>query len=154
MVELTLAELEKRVGKQAGVSRWFEVTQQMIDSFADLTEDWQFIHLDEKRAKGAGFPGTIAHGFLTMSFLSAMYYDALPRLRGAVSSVNYGFDRMRFVSPVIAGSRVRGRFALADLDLTVAGQVTLHHDVAIEIEGEDKPALVARWVNREYLDTA
>ena len=150
--ELPLAELVAGVGAEAGVSRWFDMPQARIDEFADATEDWLFIHTDpEKAAREAPYGGTIAHGFLTLSLLAAMAYDALPRVTGAERGVNYGFDRVRFVAPVRSGSRVRGRFVLAQADTSKPGEVTLHHSVSVEIEGEDKPALVADWITRQYL---
>jgi len=139
-------------GREIGLSRWVSVSPDQISGFADVTLDWNPIHLDAGFAKRAGHHMPIAHGFLTMSLLSAMYYDALPRIAGATSSLNYGFDRLRFVSPVPQSARVRGRFVLARADISVPGQITLHHDVTVEIEGQDRPALVARWINREYLE--
>ena len=91
------------------LSRWYEIPQTRIDGFADVTEDWLYIHLDTDRMAGQG--GTMAHGFLTLSMLSAMSYDVQPEVPGLVQSLNYGFDRLRFVSPVRAGQRIRGRFA-------------------------------------------
>jgi len=154
MADITPQELKELEGLVAGRSRWFVISAAQITGFADTTLDWQAIHLDAAAAKKAGFEGPVAHGFLTLSLLSAMYYDALPLIAGATASVNYGFDRLRFVSPVLAGARVRARFVLAQADLSVPDQVTLHHDVTVEIEGRNKPALVARWINREYLEPA
>ncbi|KMK66056.1 MaoC family dehydratase [Puniceibacterium sp. IMCC21224] len=130
-----------------GYSRWYEMDQARIAAFADVTEDWQFIHLDEDRAAQTAFGGTIAHGFLTLSLLSAMSYEVVPELRGMRASVNYGFDRVRFVSPVRAGCRVRGRFAVASVD-EGPGRLTVHWDVTLEIEDAEKPALVASWITR------
>src|SRR6188768_4146023 len=100
------------VGNDEGTGEWFEVTQSQIDQFADVTEDHQFIHVDPERAKATPFGGTVAHGFLTMSLLAPMAFDAQPRLTGTAMSVNYGFDRVRLMAPVRAGSRIRGRFVL------------------------------------------
>src|ERR1700712_1533876 len=113
--KVSLASLEARVGTEIGVSRWFEVTQARINAFADATEDWQFIHVDPEAAKATPFGATIAHGFLTLSMLSAIAYDALPKVSGLAMGVNYGFEKVRFVAPVRAGRRIRGRFALAGL---------------------------------------
>ena len=135
---------------QVYLSRWFAIDQDRIDAFAAVCEDDQFIHTDPERAAGTPFGGTIAHGFLTLSMLSAMAYDAQPGLADVAMSVNYGFDRVRFLAPVPAGSRVRGRFTLADAEERQAGEVTLHWDVAVEIEGGAKPALAARWIGRRY----
>ena len=146
-----LAEAKAKVGTELGVSRWFGIGQDRIDAFADATEDWLFIHTDpERAAREAPYGGTIAHGFLTASLLAAMAYDALPRVEGAPRGVNYGFDRLRFVAPVRAGKRVRGRFNLSKLDAGRPGEVTLHYAVTVEIEGEDRPALVADWITRQY----
>lgn len=148
---ITLTDAKAKVGTEFGVSRWFTIGQDRIDAFADATEDWLFIHTDpERAAREAPYGGTIAHGFLTASLLAAMAYDALPRVEGAPRGVNYGFDRLRFVSPVRAGKRVRGRFTLSRLDDSRPGEVTLHYAVTVEIEGEDRPALVADWITRQY----
>lgn len=149
----SLDELRAAVGQELGVSRWFEISQEMIDKFADITEDWQFIHIDpERAAKETPFGGAIAHGFLTVSMLSAMVYEAGPGLKGVSMGVNYGFNRLRFLNPVKAGSRIRGRFALKELDESRPGEVTYTNNVTVEIEGEDKPALVAEWIGRAYLE--
>ncbi|WP_146587103.1 MaoC family dehydratase [Puniceibacterium confluentis] len=132
-------------------TRWYTLDAGRIKTFAEVTEDRQFIHLDEARAAETAFGGTIAHGFLTLSMLSAMSYEVLADLPGVKASVNYGFDRIRFVSPVRTGARVRGRFALASLE-EGPGRVTVHWDVSIEIENESKPALVAQWITRFELE--
>ena len=138
------------VAPEERVSRWFAIDQDRIDAFAEVCEDDQFIHTDPERAAATPFGGTIAHGFLTLSMLSAMAYDAQPLPTGTAMSVNYGFDRVRFLSPVPAGSRVRGRFALAEAEERRPGELTLHWDVIVEIEGSEKPALAARWIGRRY----
>ena len=146
------------VGEEVGVSRWFEMSQGRVDQFADITEDWFFIHTDPGRAASeTPWGGTIAHGFLTLSLLSAMAYDVLPGVEGATRGVNYGFDRMRFVAPVPVGGRVRARFTLSRADTDKPGEVTFHHAVAVEIEGEEiaaggRPAIAADWITREFFD--
>ena len=151
----TLDELREAVGAELGVSRWFTITQEMIDQFADITEDWQFIHVDpERAARETPFGGAIAHGFLTTSMLSAMVYEAGPGLKGVVHGVNYGFDRLRYINPVPAGARIRGRFVLKTLDESRPGEVTYTNTVTVEIEGQEKPALVADWIGRAYLGEA
>ena len=148
----TVDELRDMVGQEMGVSRWFEITQAKIDAFADITEDWQFIHIDPERAKAeTPFGGTIAHGFLTVSMLSAMVYEAGPGVKGIKSSVNYGCDRLRFLNPVKAGARIRGRFVLTKFDESKPGEITYHQQATVEIEGEEKPALVADWIGRVYI---
>ena len=137
---------------ETSTSRWFTIDQSRIDAFADATDDWQFIHTDPVRAARTPFGGTIAHGFLSLSLLSAMYYDALPFPAGVTRSINYGFDKLRFLSPVPSGTRVRGSFALIKADDTIAGQVSNTWSVRVEIEGSDKPALIARWLTRYYLE--
>lgn len=149
------SELAGLIGQEVGVSKWIEVTQARIDAFADCTEDHQFIHVDPEAAKATPFGGTIAHGFLTLSLASAMSYDAVPPLEGVVMGVNYGFDKLRFLAPVPAGSKVRGRFKLlAADDKGAQGGVTrwlLKHELTVEIEGADKPALIAEWLGMQMV---
>ena len=152
---MSLAELKAAEGSEIGLSRWFDVGQDRIDGFADVTEDHFFIHTDPARAAAeTPFGGTIAHGFLTASLLAPMAYDALPGLKGSVQSVNYGFDRLRFVTPVPAGARVRGRFTLTQADDSRPGEVTMRIAAAVEIEGALRPALAADWLVRHFLDGA
>lgn len=147
----TTGELQGLVGQQVGVSKWFEVSQARIDAFADCTEDRQFIHVDPDAAQATPFGGTIAHGFLTLSLASAMSYDAVPPLEGVSMGINYGFDRLRFLSPVRAGSRVRGRFRLLSAEDRGAGRWLLKHEITVEIEGDDKPALIAEWLGMQVI---
>lgn len=150
----TVDELRALKGEEMGVSRWIEIDQAKINAFADITDDHQWIHVDPDRAKETPFGGAIAHGFLTLSMLSAMGYEAGPTLLGVTHGVNYGFDRIRFLSPVPAGARVRGRFVLSDLDESKAGEVTYRMAVTVEIEGQEKPAIAADWIGRAYLEAA
>lgn len=131
-------------------SDWVTLDSARVQAFADATEDWQFIHLDPERASKTAFGGTVAHGFLTLSMLSMMSYQVMDGIPGVLSSVNYGFDRIRFVSPVRVGLRVRGRFAVASVD-EGDGWLDVHWDVEVEIEGAARPALVANWITRLYL---
>lgn len=142
---LTRDTLADAVGSSLGASSWVEVSQARIDAFADLTEDWQPIHLDADAGAEAGFGGTVAHGFLTLSMLSAMSYEVLPKMDGETASVNYGFDRIRFVAPVPGGARIRGHFTLAEATPRGSG-VMLRFAVSVEIEGAEKPALTADWL--------
>jgi acyl dehydratase len=144
---LTIAELGQRVGQEVGLSRWFLIDQKRIDAFANATEDWQFIHVDPEAAKATPFGDAIAHGFLTLSMLSAIAYDALPKVSGLAFGVNYGFDKVRFVAPVRAGRRIRGRFTLSALTQRGAREWRSRKTVTVEIEGEGKPALVAEWLS-------
>ncbi|MGD9477322.1 MaoC family dehydratase [Shinella sp. G-2] len=142
-----LKDIPAQVGKEIGVSRWFTVDQAMIDRFADATEDHQFIHTDPVRAAAeTPFGGTIAHGFLTLSLLSAMNYDCLPRIVEQTMGINYGFEKIRFITPVKSGARVRGRFTLAEARFRGAGMVTIRYDASVEVETERKPALTADWI--------
>ncbi|MEO0359587.1 MAG: MaoC family dehydratase [Pseudomonadota bacterium] len=150
----TLDELRACLGQELGVSRWIAIDQKKIDAFADITEDWQFIHVDPEMAKKTPFGATIAHGFLTLSMLSAFVYEAGPGLKGVAMGVNYGFDKVRFLSPVPAGARIRGRFVLTELDESKPGEVTYKQAVTVEIEGSEKPALAAEWIGRVYMNPA
>ncbi len=151
--EISLVEIMKLVGTEIGVSDWIAVDQTMIDTFADATLDHQFIHVDPERAKAeTPYGGTIAHGFLTLSLLSAMNYSALPKIREQIMGINYGFEKIRFMSPVKCGARVRGRFTLAETRLRGANMLMLTYDVTVEIENERKPALTATWTTISQFD--
>lgn len=154
MAELTYQEYRNKIGHEVGVSRWFDITQERINEFADVTEDWQFIHVDPEKAVKTPFGGTVAHGFLTLSMLAAMTYDALPAVKGRVMGVNYGFDKIRFISPVRSGGRVRARFKLLEVTLRNPKEYMSKSEVAVEIEGVDKPALIAEWLGVSYFETA
>lgn len=150
---LTVEAMQARVGQEVGLSRWYEMSHERIQAFADITEDWQPIHLDPAAGAASPFGSTIAHGFLTLSLLSAMVYE-MPALAGEAMGVNYGFERLRFLSPVPTGARVRGRFTLTELSARPDGGYRLTYDVTVEIEGQDKPALAARWLGLRYLEGA
>ncbi len=139
-------------GKDVGLSPWRTVTQTMIDQFADATDDHQFIHCDPARAAETPYGGTIAHGFLTLSLLSAMTFETLPLLEKSKMGVNHGFDEIRFLAPVKTGARIRARFVLADVKARPSGWVQMTHDVTIEIEGSKKPALTARWLTLAFVE--
>ncbi|HEY0329795.1 MAG TPA: MaoC family dehydratase [Rhodopseudomonas sp.] len=139
------------VGQEVGVSAWHLVDQTRIDAFAEATADHQFIHVDPLRAAHeTPFGGSIAHGFLTLSLLSVFSYEAMPRIRGATMGVNYGFDRLRFISPVRAGARVRGRFTLTEASMRKPNEMLSRTAVSVEIEGEKRSALVADWLGLIY----
>jgi acyl dehydratase len=144
------ADLAAMVGRDF-VSHWLNVDQARIDAFAKVTEDEQFIHVDPERARATVFGGTVAHGFLTLSLLSAMAYSALPRIEGAVHGVNYGFDRVRFVRPVPSGSRVRAHFTLREVKPRSPREWQLSYEVSVEIEGKPKPALAATWLTMQVM---
>ena len=141
-----LDEIRAKVGQPLGCSDWIEVGQDRIEQFADATDDRQFIHVDPELAGRTPFGGTIAHGFLSLSLLSRMAADVMLVPETARMAVNYGLDRVRFLAPVSAGKRVRGHFTLASADEKAPGQLLLKHDVTVEIEGGDKPALTAVWL--------
>ena len=142
----SLDDIRARVGSEIGVSEWILVDQQRIGAFADTTEDRQFIHVDPEAAAQTPFGGTIAHGFLSLSLLSRMAADVMQVPDTTKMAVNYGLDRVRFIAPVRAGSRVRGRFTLDAVEDKARGQLLLRHIVTVEIEGSDKPALTAQWL--------
>lgn len=142
----TLDEIRARVGEEVGVSGWTTIDQARIDRFAEASDDRQFIHVDPAAAALTPFGGTVAHGFLTLSMISVMAAEAtlLPPTTAMV--INYGLDRARFIAPVRSGKRVRGRFILASVEEKVAGRLLLRHEVTVEIEDEEKPALTAEWL--------
>ncbi len=142
---MQLADMKAKVGEVIGTSDWFLLDQSRIDAFAENTEDRQFIHVDPEAARATPFGGTIAHGFLTLSMLAAMSASAVEKPAVAMS-VNYGFNKVRFLSPVKSGKRVRGHFKLLDLEEKRPGQWQQTVEVTVEIEGEDKPALLAEWI--------
>jgi acyl dehydratase len=142
----SIDEIKARVGSEVGVSDWILVDQARIDAFADVTEDTQFIHVDPEAAARTPFGGTVGHGFLTLSLLSRMAADAMLRPQQVLMGVNYGFEKVRFLAPVRSGKRVRGRFRLTAFDEKGPGRYQFVHTVTVEIEGEDKPALVADWI--------
>jgi acyl dehydratase len=148
---VSLEAYQNMVGHEIGVSSWHLVDQKRIDDYADVIEDHQFIHVDPARAKAeTAFGTTIAHGFLTMSLMSIMSYEVMPVISGTTMGVNYGFDKLRFISPVRSGSRVRGRFTLAEAKLRKPKELQSRTQVTVEIEGEEKPALVADWIGLIY----
>ena len=142
----SIEEIRDTVGTEIGVSDWILIDQARIDAFAAATEDRQFIHVDPEAAAKTPFGGTIAHGFLTLSLLSRMAADVFLRPDDVKMGVNYGLDRVRFLSPVRSGRRVRGRFTLKSFEEKRPGQYQFLHAVTVEIEGEDKPALLADWI--------
>ena len=149
---MTPQELSAKTGEVIGVSDWLEVSQDRINKFADATDDHQFIHIDLEKAKHTSFGGTIAHGFLTLSLipvLGAMTQGA--RVSDVKMGVNYGGNKTRFISPVRAGKRVRAHVKLLDLVEKRPGQWQQTNEYTIEIEGEDKPALIAEWVMQFFV---
>lgn len=145
------SEVRSAVGKEVCVTDWVTVDQQRIDKFAEATGDFQWIHVDVERAKVSSYGGTIAHGFLTLSLLGGFYESYLQHaLPFCDRGLNYGLNKIRFTSLVRSGSRLRARFVLAKVD-EVDGGLQLTCDVTVEIEGQDKPALIAESIVRRYL---
>lgn len=142
-------DLRAAVGTKVGSSDWVTVDQQQIDTFADATGDHQWIHVDEERAKDGPFGGTIAHGFLTIALLP-MLVSQVYRVDGVKMGINYGLNKVRFTSPVPVGSKVRGTVELVDV-ADVTGGVQLVNKITIEMEGSERPALVAEWLTRQYV---
>ncbi len=143
-------ELKSLAGQEIGVSDWFTVTQAMIDAFADVTKDRQWIHVDSERAKTESpFRSTIAHGFLTLSLMTHLHTQAVQVRGNFRMAINYGLNRVRFVSPVLSGARVRLHSTLQAVEDIPKG-VQVIWAISMEIEGSSKPALVAEWVGRLY----
>jgi acyl dehydratase len=132
------------VGEELGVSDWTALTQQRIDQFADCTRDHQWIHVDVERARRESpFGSTVAHGYLTLSLLAPTTFELIVKPSGVSQALNYGLDRVRFIAPVKAGSKVRNRIKLVAVENKGNGRVLLTTENTFEIEGEDKPALIA-----------
>ncbi|MDG1167654.1 MAG: MaoC family dehydratase [Sulfitobacter sp.] len=142
-----LKHSESLIGTEVGVSNWITVDQKMIDDFAKTTFDEQWIHVDpERAATETPFGGAIAHGFLTLSLASRFAYDCFAMMPGQVMGINYGMNKLRFLKPVVAGSRLRGRFTLQDVKARSANDMLRTNILTIEIEGSETPALVAEWL--------
>lgn len=144
-------ELAARIGQDIGLSDWLTVTQEMVDRFADLTDDHQFIHVDPAMAAQTPFGGTIAHGFLVLSLITPLARTAEFVLEGITMGVNYGFEKVRMISPVHTGKRIRGRFVLKGLTERVPGQWLAQIGITIEVDGESKPAVIADWLALQYV---
>ena len=142
----SIEEIRSRIGEEVGISGWLTMDQDRILAFAEATEDRQFIHTDPEAAAQTPFGGTIAHGFLTLSLLSRMGAEAMVMPEGLAIAINYGLERVRFLAPVRSGRRVRGRFTLDSIEEKAPGQYLARHQVTVEIEGEEKPALTALWL--------
>mgnify|MGYP003576786094 FL=1 len=148
---VTIQQLAARVGEER-VSDWVEVTQAMIDKFADATGDHQFIHVDPAKAAMTPFGGTIAHGFLTLSLMPLLNsLTPQPRIEGVKMGVNYGGNKVRFLQPVRSGKRVRGRFKTLELAEKRPGQWQQTVEFTVEIEGETKPAMIAEWISQIFV---
>jgi acyl dehydratase len=148
---ISASDLSALVGKEVGLSNWLHIPQDMIDRFADATLDRQFIHVDLERAAKTEFGGTLAHGFLSLSLLPRLCFDTLAPITDTTMEINYGLNRLRFVTPVRSGSRLRARFMLKDLMQKSSKQWLRTYEATMEIEGEEKPALVAEWLMMSVL---
>jgi acyl dehydratase len=152
MAEVSVDELKAMVGSVIGTSEWVTVDQDMINKFADATGDHQFIHVNEAMAKMTPFGGTIAHGFLTLSLLPMLSAKSdMPRLAGIKMGVNYGGNKVRFLAPVRSGKRVRGITKLLEIEEKRPGQWQQTVEFTVEIEGEDKPAMIAEWMSQFFV---
>jgi acyl dehydratase len=149
MIDVDVTVIRDHLGKELAVSDWYEITQQRIDEFANATGDRQWIHVDPARAAAESpFKTTIAHGFLTLSLVSDLMRKAI-QFTGLRMAINYGVNRVRFVSPVPSGSRVRGRFTPMAVE-DVSGGVQVTWQATVEREGGEKPSCVAEWIVRYY----
>lgn len=152
MSAISPQEMKDMVGQNLGTSEWLLVDQEMINKFADATGDHQFIHVNEEMAKMTQFGGTIAHGFLTLSlFPVLMAKSDCPRVEGVKMGVNYGGNKVRFLAPVRSGKRVRGHFKLLELEEKRPGQWQQTLEFTVEIEGEEKPAVMAEWISQFFV---
>lgn len=149
--ETAFEKFQARLGESDGSGEWFEMTQERINDFADVTIDHQFIHVDEEAAKAGPFGTTIAHGFLTLSMLTHLA-GSVPQdpetVKGVIMGVNYGFDKVRFVSPVPSGSKIRATSALKDVQLKDPNNIQVTRTYTVEVEGAERPAVVADWITR------
>ena len=140
-------QLQHYVGKEVGVTDWLEIDQNRINQFADATGDHQYIHVDPERAAQTPFGSTIAHGFLTLSLLAKLSNDnGGIKLKDSVMGINYGLDKVRFINPVKVGKKIRARFQLVSAEEKKPKHYLIKHNVTIDIEGEEKPALIAEWL--------
>ena len=147
----TKETIKAKIGKEVGVSDWVTIDQDMINRFAELTGDHQFIHVNPELAAQTPFGGTIAHGFLVLSLIAKFGQSADFVMEGVTMGVNYGFDKVRLVAPVRTGKRVRARFVLKDMVERAPGQWLSTLGVTVEIEGEAKPAIIADWLGLQYV---
>lgn len=144
---LTRETLHDHVGEEIGVSPWVEITQADVNAFAEISRDPQFIHIDPEKAAKTAFGGTIAHGFFTLSLLTYFLREgAGVTIEGTSMGINYGFDKLRFLAPVRVGKKVRGRTKLLSVEESKPNQFRLKYEVTVEIEGWEKPALIAEWL--------
>ena len=151
--DVTIVELSRKLGSEIALSDWVLIGQEMIDAFARTTGDDQAIHLDPSAAREAGFGGTIAHGMLTVSLIPALARKSLPKIADRKMNINYGFDRIRFVRPVLSGFEVRARLVLKDIELRGSDRVLVRYGASVEVEGAEEPAVLADWLTMIVLET-
>jgi len=150
-ITASLAEIQALIGTKVGTSSWVLVDQERINRFAEVTNDHQFIHVDPEAAKATPFGGTVAHGLLTLSLLPAMAYEVMPKPEGVKMAANYGYNKIRFITPVRSGAKIRAHFKLLDYSEVKPGRWQQTTEVTVEIAGEDKPALIAEWIGQSFL---
>lgn len=146
-VKVDLHEAEAYIGQQVGLTKWFPLSQKRMNRFADAVGDYQFLHIDKARtARETCYDGTIAHGLMVMSLIPTFATHASLKIRGTQQTIIYGMDRVRFLNPVRLGSRIRGRFTLLSVEERGVNEVLLRHSVVIEVENQEKPALITDWI--------
>lgn len=146
-VRVPLDEVHHYIGKEVGVTKWFVLSQKRMNKFADVTGDYQFLHIDHERtSRETCYDGTIAHGMLTLSLLTTFATNGSLKIQGTRQCIIYGLDKVRFLNPVRIGSRIRGRFRLISAEERRPGEILMRHAATIEIEHEEKPALIADWL--------
>ena len=151
MKTVKAADLQATVGTDLGVSDWITIEQDRVNQFADVTEDHQFIHVNPEMAKLTPFGGPVAHGFLTLSLLAKFAEQGALTIEGVKMGVNYGFEKVRFLAPVKVGKKVRGHFKLKAAEEKRPGQYLVTYEVSVEIDGEEKPALIADWLGMQFV---
>lgn len=148
---VTKEQLSEYIGKETGVSDWFLIDQDRINKFAEVTEDYQFIHVDKEAAAKTPFGTTIAHGFLTLSLLSHLAGEGMMQVEGAVMGINYGADKVRFLSPVKVDSHVRARVKLTEVTEKPGNRLLVKNEITVEIKDEKHPALIAEWLTMVFI---
>ena len=153
VIDNIVSEHKNKIGKVSGTSNWFKIDQKIINSFADVTMDNQFIHLDANRAlKETPFGSTIAHGFLILSLSTKFFVEAIEPIKNEKMGINYGFNKVRFVNPVKCNDKIRGVFELKEVSKRSQREVLFNHSLNIEIEGIEKPAMVCEWLNLSVIN--
>lgn len=147
MPTVSKEELIAAVGTTLAPGEWFEINQERVNQFADVTLDHQFIHIDQEKAAATPFGGTIAHGFLTLSMLVHLCEQSTLVPDNVVMGINYGFNKVRFLAPVRTGKRVRAVMGIASVEEKDGNRLLVTQNVTVEIEGEETPALVAEWLS-------